>query len=97
MAEMKFRFNILPELLKETSLVTSGPFKLVRHPIYTSIIFITLIWIINDFSFTRLGACVLLVIILNIKLQYEEKILIKEFSEYNNYQTKTKKIIPFVY
>ena len=97
MVEMKFRFNIFPELLKNSSLVTSGPFKIVRHPIYTSGIFITLIWIINDFSYLRLFVWLLLVFILNIKTLYEEKILDKEFSDYKYYKNKTKKLIPFLY
>ncbi|MEO8210776.1 MAG: isoprenylcysteine carboxylmethyltransferase family protein [bacterium] len=96
-AEMKFRFNVLPELLKNSSLVTSGPFKFVRHPIYTSLILITLIWIINDFSFMRLGVWILLFVILNIKLEYEEKILTKQFPEYKDYKRNTNKLIPFIY
>ena len=97
MAEMKFRFNIVPELLENSSLVTSGPFKYVRHPIYTSIIFMILILVINDFTFLRFGVWIILVIVLNIKLNSEEKILAREFPDYIVYKSKSKKLIPFIY
>ena len=97
MAEMKFRFNIFPSLLNNSSLTASGPYKLVRHPMYTSTIFITLIWMINDFTYIRAFAWILLVIVLCIKTFYEEKILEEEFPEYSNYKNKTKKLIPFLY
>ena len=97
MAEMKFRFNIFPSLLNNSSLISSGPYKLVRHPMYTSTIFITLIWIINDFTYIRLSAWIMLVIVLNLKTFYEEKILDEEFPEYKIYKSKTKKLIPFLY
>ncbi len=97
MYEMKFRFNIFPQLLKNSLFITSGPYKIVRHPMYTSIIFITLIWIINEFSIIRLMAWLLLIFVLNGKTLYEEKILQKEFPEYYEYQAKTKRLIPFLY
>ena len=97
MAEMKFRFNIFPSLLKNSKLTASGPYKLVRHPMYTSAILITLIWIINDFTYIRLSAWIILVIVLNLKAIYEEKILDEEFPEYKIYTSKTKKLIPYLY
>lgn len=97
MAEIKFRFNIFPSLLNNSTLITSGPFKFVRHPMYTSTILITLTWLANEFSYLRLCAWILLVIILNIKTLYEEKILDKEFSDYKTYRSKTRKLIPFIY
>lgn len=97
MLEMKFRFNIFPELLKNSTLVTSGPFRFVRHPIYSAGVFISLIWIINDFSITRFAVWIFLVIILNIKIYFEEIILSKEFPMYNEYKWKTKKLIPLIY
>src|SRR5688572_27712887 len=47
MAEFRFRFNIFPELLEDSKLVTSGPFRYVRHPIYTAVLMITLAYLIN--------------------------------------------------
>jgi len=93
----RFRFNALPELRDDSSLKTSGPYRLVRHPMYTSLIFITLIWLINEFSIFRLAIWIILLITIHLKSEYEEKLLIKKFPEYPQYKTRTKKFIPFIY
>ncbi len=93
----RFRFNALPELRDNSSLKTSGPYRLVRHPMYTSLIFITLIWLINEFSIFRLAIWIILLITIHLKSEYEEKLLIKKFPEYPQYKTRTKKFIPFIY
>ncbi len=97
MIEMNLRFNIFPELLKNSNLITSGPYRYIRNPMYSATIFITLIWIINESSYLRLAVWILLVIILNIKLTYEEKILLKEFPNYTEYKMNSKKLIPFIF
>ena len=93
----RFRFNALPELRDDSSLKTSGPYRLVRHPMYTSLIFITLIWLINEFSIFRLAIWIILLITIHLKSEYEEQLLIKKFPEYPQYKTRTKKFIPFIY
>jgi protein-S-isoprenylcysteine O-methyltransferase Ste14 len=51
----------------------------------------------NDISITRLVIYVVLLIDLLFKIQYEEQLLTKHFSEYANYQKQTAKLIPFIY
>lgn len=96
-AEMKFRFNIFPQLLKNSSLVTSGPFRFVRHPIYTSALLITLIWVADDFSYVRLVAWLVLAFDLIIKIRIEEKNLLERFPEYRDYMSGSSALIPFIY
>ena len=95
--EMKFRFNIFPALLSNSSLVTSGPYRFIRNPMYTSIIFMMLIMIINNFSYTRLLIWIFLILIFLAKINIEEKILLKEFTSYPEYKAKTKRLIPFIF
>ena len=92
-----FRFNILPDPGKNQMLITSGPYKYVRHPMYTSVIFITLIWILNEFSVIRLIVWIILVAVLHFKSEYEEKLLCEHFDEYRNYKLQTYKLIPYVF
>ena len=95
--EMKFRFNIFPALLSNSSLVTSGPYRFIRNPMYTSIIFMMLILLINDFSYPRLIIWIFLILIFIAKINIEEKILLKEFTSYPEYKAKTKRLIPFIF
>ncbi|MBS1551877.1 MAG: isoprenylcysteine carboxylmethyltransferase family protein [Bacteroidetes bacterium] len=93
----RFRFNALPVLRDDSSLKTSGPYRFVRHPMYTSLIFITLIWVLYDFTIIRLAIWIILLITIYLKSEYEEQLLIKKFPEYPQYKTLTKKFIPFIY
>lgn len=88
----------LPMEVKENpTLITSGPYSLVRHPIYTGVIFATfgsmlaggLIWsvpfIVFLFYFMR-------------SANVEEKMLLKQFPDaYPAYQAHTKWLIPYVW
>lgn len=92
-----FRINVFPDPGKNQVLITSGPYRYVRHPMYTSVIFITLIWILNEFSVIRLIVWIILVAVLHFKSEYEEKLLCEHFDEYRNYKLQTYKLIPYVF
>ncbi len=94
---MRFRFNISPEPFKEVNLVTKGPYKFIRHPMYTSVIGLTACLIVDDFSIARLTYWILLAAILILKLTYEEKLLADKFKDYGEYRRKSKRLIPFLY
>ncbi len=93
---MKFNFNIAPEPLSDAKLIIKGPYKYIRHPMYTSVLGITLCYIIASCSIFNLIMFLVLVIVLIMKLNYEEKLLEKRFGEYADYKIRTKKIIPFI-
>jgi protein-S-isoprenylcysteine O-methyltransferase Ste14 len=97
MAEFKFRFNIFPELLKNSTLITSGPYRFVRHPIYTAVLMITLAYLINTPKFSNYIMWAVLLIILLVKLHHEETLLRERFSDYEDYTARTKKLVPFVF
>ncbi len=94
---MRFRFNISPEPFKEVNLVTKGPYKFIRHPMYTSVIGLTACLIVDDFGIARLTYWVLLAANLILKLTYEEKLLADKFKDYGEYRRKSKRLIPFLY
>ena len=89
--------NILPDLKKEAKLVKSGPYSLIRHPMYLATVVVFTALLISEFSYFRLVAYLVLWIDLLFKLNYEEKLLQSAFNEYTDYQKNTHRILPFIY
>lgn len=82
----------------EDKMVMRGPYKLVRHPMYTAALSISLglAWLSQSWAFFGVF-CIYLVLILPL-ISMEEDGLQKAYGEqYVAYQRKTKKLIPFVY
>lgn len=94
---LRFHLNAAPEVLKGTTLKTNGPYRFIRHPIYTSLLMLCGVWVINDFSYFRLFVMLVLFIDLILKLKTEEKFLIAEFPDYTEYMKKTKMLIPYLF
>lgn len=89
-------FNIIPDPQPDIELITNGPYRWIRHPMYFSIILFFLPWVILNLNWITLSLYINLFIVLFIKLSYEENLLIEKIPEYKNYQKGTTKIIPFV-
>lgn len=82
---------------RDAELVTSGPFRLVRHPIYGGIILFMLGTALFVESLLGLAAAVLLVPFFLVKARYEEKHLRMRYPGYLAYrQTVPRWLIPFL-
>src|SRR6266513_1424920 len=78
-------------------LITSGPYALVRHPIYTGLLTMFVATVIVEGHVAGLIAVPLVFVSLWIKLRYEEKLMLEKFpNEYAAYQQRVKRLIPFV-
>jgi protein-S-isoprenylcysteine O-methyltransferase Ste14 len=83
---------------KETgALVETGPYRLVRHPMYCGIILIAFGWAFLIHGWLTLGYAVVLFVFFDIKSRREEQWLKAKFSAYPAYQERVRKLIPFVY
>ncbi len=89
--------NMIPDLKHNSIFVTSGPYKLIRHPMYASVLLVTLMLVINHLTLWRIGLWLVLFIDLYFKLSYEEKLLLTKYPEYSEYKSKTKRLVPFIY
>jgi len=89
--------NVAPIPKQNGKLITSGPYRVIRHPMYLAQLIAVLPLVIDYFTWIRLGVFVLLMITLLVKMVYEEKHLKQQFSDYVEYVERTKKILPFIY
>jgi protein-S-isoprenylcysteine O-methyltransferase Ste14 len=89
--------SVLPSVKQGGQLCTSGPYRILRHPMYTAVLLLLFALLLNDYTVIRLVVFLIVFIDLIVKMNVEEKILIAHYSDYKNYMTKTKRIIPFLY
>ena len=84
-------------LKEEHELIERGPYRLVRHPIYTGLIAMCLATAIVLGHVGGIIGLVLVFISFWIKLSDEERVMLKQFpDQYAAYQQRVKRIIPFV-
>jgi protein-S-isoprenylcysteine O-methyltransferase Ste14 len=79
------------------TLITSGPYQLVRHPIYTGIIVALLGTTLAIGATYGFIATVLIVIGFILKLTVEETRMRETFADYDDYSCHTARLIPGVY
>ena len=95
MRESKLR--ITPDVAKGAILIKRGPYKYLRHPMYSAVLIFSFGLLVSNFYQTTLVFFILLFITLSFKIHYEEKLLNKSFEKYKAYSKKTNKLIPFIY
>lgn len=90
--EKLFRFE------KTTELVTSGIFSYIRHPMYSSLLFLTWgIWFKQPGLITALIA-LLSTVLLWFTAKRDEQECLNYFGEsYREYITRTKRLVPFIF
>lgn len=91
------RFSALPDVPQGARLVTSGPYRFIRHPMYAALLLASLALVGNAPSPLRMAAWIILLIDLLLKLNYEERLLTERFPDYAAYRQTTKRLLPLLY
>lgn len=80
----------------EGGVVTSGPYRYLRHPIYAAVLYFTLAGVLSHLSAVNaaLGACVAAGAAMRIFT--EERLLVERYPEYGDYASRTRRVIPFI-
>jgi protein-S-isoprenylcysteine O-methyltransferase Ste14 len=90
-------FHIAPDPLRHSRLVTGGPYRFIRHPMYLGLLLMTLPLVMAAFTWWRLALWLGLLADLLIKLNYEEGLLTAGLEGYRKYQERSYRLIPFIY
>ena len=87
----------LPHPKDGASFVASGPYRVVRHPMYGGVILLALGWAFHVEGLLTLAYAALTVLFFDIKTRREENWLMLRFPEYAAYRKRVRKLIPFIY
>ncbi len=91
------KVNVFPEVRNGSRLVTNGPYRWIRHPMYAALLLIALALVCESFSYWR-GVCWLaLCVDLVVKLSYEERFLGEVFDDYEAYRLRTWRLVPWIF
>lgn len=89
-------FNITPEIKHNSTLITTGAYRYIRHPMYFSVLLMMLGIVVSKFGVFSIFIYCLLVLTLLMKAKKEEALWMAHSSEYQQYMQKTKRMIPFI-
>lgn len=90
-------FGIYPEPIPDACLVTTGPYRWIRHPMYTSLLLFMLGIALYRHAWPNYLGWTLLVIAIFGKMHREETHLQQKFPDYSDYVQRTHRLLPKVY
>ncbi|MEI6071794.1 MAG: isoprenylcysteine carboxylmethyltransferase family protein [Verrucomicrobiae bacterium] len=86
-----------PKPADHAKLVQHGIYAKIRHPLYTAVILAGFGWALVWLNWPALLAAVALVPFFHAKSCREEEFLRQKFPEYREYETRTRRFIPWIY
>jgi len=90
-------FSISPDPAAHRTLVCSGPYRWIRHPMYVAILLAAAPSLAGWPGIVGLVLMAALAIVLVLKLTLEERLLERRFPDYPAYRRSTWRLCPFVY
>jgi len=95
---MKLRnLSALPDMNPDRPLQKKGPYRWIRHPMYSALLLFMLALVVEEWTYGRGLVWVVLLVNLTLKLHYEEFLLVQIFPDYHAYQKRTHKLIPWIW
>lgn len=80
-----------------STLITRGPYRWIRHPMYTGLVLLCFGLLLTRVSIVRGAVFVALIGILVVKAEVEEQILQQSLDGYADYRRISKRFVPFVW
>ena len=81
----------------EGGVVTGGPYRHIRHPIYTAVVLFTFAGVGAHLSPAAAGLALLVLAGALIRVFLEERLLVARYPEYADYAARTRRMVPFVF
>lgn len=78
-------------------LVTTGPYRYVRHPIYTAICLFGWAGVVSNPSGLAAALGVVLTAGAVVRMFCEERLVVERYPEYREYARRTKRMVPHVF
>lgn len=90
-------FRVYAAPRRSGTLITTGIYKMIRHPMYTGVVAGLLGYVLILGSFVFLASWLGVLILYVLKAAREEPILSEKYPEYGDYQKRSWKFVPYVY
>lgn len=88
-----FHFSANPT---EGGLITGGPYRYIRHPIYTAVLLLVWPGVIANWNIVNALLALLITLGSVIRMISEERLLSQHYPNYDDYARKTRRVIPFI-
>ncbi len=89
------QFNIHAEP-REGSMLSSGPYQYIRHPMYAAALLLIWISVIGHLSAATVIVGIVVTAAIAVRITTEDQLLRASFPAYAAYADATKRVIPFV-
>lgn len=90
-------FNIRPEPKASAQLITSGPYRYIRHPMYSALLLAAAAFVAAENIWLKVGLWIALGLILTAKASFEEQLMSEKFPAYDAYRERTKRFVPWLW
>ena len=80
----------------EGGLVTTGPYRYIRHPIYASVLYFAWAGILGNPTLMNIALGCGMIVGAWMRIIAEERLVVTKYPEYAEYGSRTKRVIPFL-
>lgn len=90
-------FNIRPEPKSGAAMITTGPYRHIRHPMYLALLLVMAGLALGSRQPVPAFLWVILLTVLNFKAALEERLLLQRWPDYQDYSRHTRRFIPLLW
>jgi protein-S-isoprenylcysteine O-methyltransferase Ste14 len=88
------KVRIHPTVTESTVWVSAGPYGVVRHPMYTGLLWFTAALLFDPWRWWRLAGWIALLLVLYVKSVCEEQSMSTQFPDYESYRQRVGRLLP---